>query len=238
MAPASSPPRHRSRPRPGPADARALLDRPFVFVTGQGRLREDDRRRLARHRGRCERPAGARVRAGRRAHAPARVRDRRPARRGPPGAGLWCLSIDPHDALVEWLRAQPGGAVAAGPSSLGRLRALRRRGAGRQGARHDRQGRRPHTTLGEPSGRPRPLRPCDRRRPVDRARAGHARRAADDGRGRPRRPDRAQARELRDFLADPRSTGYVAVALPEELPVREALELEQKLPAPPARAFT
>jgi anion-transporting ArsA/GET3 family ATPase len=39
-----------------------------------------------------------------------------------------------------------------------------------------------------------------------------------------------QARALRDFLADGDSTGYVAVTLPEELALHEALELEQKLP--------
>ena len=44
-----------------------------------------------------------------------------------------------------------------------------------------------------------------------------------------------QAHELRDFLADGEATGYVAVALPEELPLREAFELEQKLPSAAAR---
>ena len=44
-----------------------------------------------------------------------------------------------------------------------------------------------------------------------------------------------QARELRDVLADEEATGYVAVALPEELPLREAVELEQNLPAAAGR---
>jgi 2-hydroxychromene-2-carboxylate isomerase len=35
---------------------------------------------------------------------------------------------------------------------------------------------------------------------------------------------------VRDLLADGERTGYVAVALPEEMPVNETLELERKLP--------
>ena len=38
-------------------------------------------------------------------------------------------------------------------------------------------------------------------------------------------PIRRQAFKVRDLLADPRRTGYVAVALPEEMPVNETLEL-------------
>jgi anion-transporting ArsA/GET3 family ATPase len=43
-------------------------------------------------------------------------------------------------------------------------------------------------------------------------------------------PIRRQAFRVRDWLSDPERTGYVAVALPEEMPVNEALELEQRLP--------
>ena len=43
-------------------------------------------------------------------------------------------------------------------------------------------------------------------------------------------PIRRQAFKIRDTLADPERTGYVAVALPEEMPVNETLELERKLP--------
>ena len=49
-------------------------------------------------------------------------------------------------------------------------------------------------------------------------------------------PIRRQAFKVRDMLADPGRTGYVAVALPEEMPVNETLELEQRLEAPSARA--
>ena len=44
-------------------------------------------------------------------------------------------------------------------------------------------------------------------------------------------PIRRQAFKVRDMLADPRRTGYVAVALPEEMPVNETLELGTRLEA-------
>ena len=42
-------------------------------------------------------------------------------------------------------------------------------------------------------------------------------------------PIRRQAFKVRDMLSDPRRTGYVAVALPEEMPVNETLELGVRL---------
>jgi anion-transporting ArsA/GET3 family ATPase len=42
-------------------------------------------------------------------------------------------------------------------------------------------------------------------------------------------PIRRQAFKVRDMLADRRRTGYVAVALPEEMPVNETLELDTRL---------
>jgi anion-transporting ArsA/GET3 family ATPase len=44
-------------------------------------------------------------------------------------------------------------------------------------------------------------------------------------------PIRRQAFKVRDMLADRRRTGYVAVALPEEMPVNETLELDARLRA-------
>ena len=44
-----------------------------------------------------------------------------------------------------------------------------------------------------------------------------------------------QSRRLRDFLADGESSACVGVALAEELPVREVLELEQRLPGAAGR---
>jgi hypothetical protein len=43
-------------------------------------------------------------------------------------------------------------------------------------------------------------------------------------------PIRRQAFRIRDLLADPERTGYVAVSLAEEMPVNETLELERRLP--------
>jgi anion-transporting ArsA/GET3 family ATPase len=42
-------------------------------------------------------------------------------------------------------------------------------------------------------------------------------------------PIRRQALKIHDFLADPRLTGVAVVALPEEMPVNETLEFEQRL---------
>ena len=42
-------------------------------------------------------------------------------------------------------------------------------------------------------------------------------------------PIRRQASKVADMLSDAARTGYVAVALPEEMPVNETLELEAKL---------
>jgi anion-transporting ArsA/GET3 family ATPase len=42
-------------------------------------------------------------------------------------------------------------------------------------------------------------------------------------------PIHRQAMMIHDFLADPRSTGVLAVALPEEMPVNETLDLEERL---------
>jgi anion-transporting ArsA/GET3 family ATPase len=44
-------------------------------------------------------------------------------------------------------------------------------------------------------------------------------------------PIRRQAGRIRDTLADRGRTGYLAVALPEEMPVNETLELEERLPS-------
>jgi anion-transporting ArsA/GET3 family ATPase len=42
-------------------------------------------------------------------------------------------------------------------------------------------------------------------------------------------PIQRQAYKVRDMLADPDRTGYVAVALPEEMPVNETLQLQDKV---------
>ncbi len=42
-------------------------------------------------------------------------------------------------------------------------------------------------------------------------------------------PIRRQAAKVSELLSDPARTGYVAVALPEEMPVNETIELEGRL---------
>ena len=42
-------------------------------------------------------------------------------------------------------------------------------------------------------------------------------------------PVRRQASKVSEMLADPARTGYVAVALPEEMPINETIELERRL---------
>ncbi|MDX6649680.1 MAG: hypothetical protein QOI91_1213 [Solirubrobacteraceae bacterium] len=50
-------------------------------------------------------------------------------------------------------------------------------------------------------------------------------------------PIRKQADQVSDLLGDPASTAYVAVALPEEMPVNETLELQDKLPEAIGQGF-
>jgi anion-transporting ArsA/GET3 family ATPase len=42
-------------------------------------------------------------------------------------------------------------------------------------------------------------------------------------------PIRRQAHKVSEMLSDPARTGYVAVALPEEMPVNETVELDRRL---------
>jgi anion-transporting ArsA/GET3 family ATPase len=141
---------------------------------------------------------------------------------------LACLSIDPRQALTEWLRAQPGGAVAA--PVLSHSAGFERFVAAAPGAKE-------LVTMGKAVDLTRRARGTPRRYDVvivDGPSTGHALGML----GAPRTmgevarvgPVGRQARELHGFLADGESTGYVAVTLPEELPLREALELEHKLP--------
>ena len=155
----------------------------------------------------------------------------------PPGArgelrharNLWSLSLDTREALREWMRRQPGGAVAA--AVLSRSPAFEHFVDAAPGAKEliaigkllDLAGRSP-----------------DHGRPVhyelvvvDAPSTGHAvgmvgapgavSGAALAG------PVGTQAGALRDVLADPLVTGYVGVSLPEEMSIVEVLELERGL---------
>jgi anion-transporting ArsA/GET3 family ATPase len=142
---------------------------------------------------------------------------------------LWAITIDPSQALQEWLARQIGG---TGLRVLGRSSAFQYFVAAAPGAkelitiakvwelaqqqRWDRRGRTYDLVV------------------VDAPSSGHGLAMLTTPRtfGEIARvgPIRRQAFRVRDLLADPERTGYVAVALPEEMPVNETLELERRLP--------
>jgi len=142
---------------------------------------------------------------------------------------LWAITIDPQQALEEWLARQIGGAglrvlarssafqyfVAAAPGAK-ELITIAKVWELAQTARWDRSGRTYDLVV------------------VDAPASGHglAMLTTPSTFGEIARvgPIRRQAFKVRDLLADPEQTGYVAVALPEEMPVNETLELEQRLP--------
>jgi anion-transporting ArsA/GET3 family ATPase len=183
----------------------ALLGRDLLYVTGKGGTGKTtvaaalalaaaslDRRALV-----CEVAGGARP------------------------SGTHAIAIEPHEALREWMRSQPGGAVAA--AVLGRSAGFRRFVDAAPGAKE-------MVTIGKA---------VDLARSsgdlviVDGPATGHAlgmlstpqtiARVATAG------PVGSQARAVHDFLVDPERTGYVGVTLPEEMPVHELLELEAGL---------
>jgi anion-transporting ArsA/GET3 family ATPase len=142
---------------------------------------------------------------------------------------LWAISIDPTAALQEWLGRQLGGAalrlitgssafqhfVAAAPGAK-ELITIAKVWELAQLERWDAANRTYDLVI------------------LDAPSSGHglAMLTAPSTFGEIARvgPIRRQAFKIRDMLADPRRTGYVAVALPEEMPVNETLELERRLP--------
>jgi len=142
---------------------------------------------------------------------------------------LWAITIDPQQALEEWLARQIGGAglkvlarssafqyfVAAAPGAK-ELITIAKVWELAQPQRWDRSGRTYDLVV------------------VDAPSSGHglAMLTTPSTFGEIARvgPIRRQAYKVRDLLADPERTGYVAVALPEEMPVNETLELERRLP--------
>jgi anion-transporting ArsA/GET3 family ATPase len=142
---------------------------------------------------------------------------------------LWAITIDPREALKEWLARQVGGAglrvlarssafgyfVAAAPGAK-ELITIAKVWELASPQRWDRKGRTYDLVV------------------VDAPASGHGlamlttpRTFAEIARVG---PIRRQASKVRDLLADPERTGYLAVALPEEMPVNETLELERRLP--------
>jgi anion-transporting ArsA/GET3 family ATPase len=144
--------------------------------------------------------------------------------------GLWAISIDPQRALEEWLARQLGGGpafralarssvfqyfVAAAPGAK-ELITIAKIWELAQLERWDRKQRTYDLVI------------------VDAPASGHGlamlttpRTFAEIARVG---PIRRQASKVSALLGDPEHTAYVAVALPEEMPVNETLELEQRLP--------
>jgi anion-transporting ArsA/GET3 family ATPase len=142
---------------------------------------------------------------------------------------LWAITIDPQRALEEWLGKQIGG---VGLRVLARSSAFQYFVAAAPGAKElitvakvwelaqrDRWDKRNRTydlvVVDAPSSGHGLAMLTTPRTFGEIARVG---------------PIRRQAYKVREFLADPERTGYVAVALPEEMPVNETLELERRLP--------
>jgi anion-transporting ArsA/GET3 family ATPase len=142
---------------------------------------------------------------------------------------LWAITIDPEAALHEWLSKQLGGGPAG--RLLGHSHAFQHFVAAAPGAkelitiakvwelaqleRWDRQNRTYDLVI------------------VDAPASGHglAMLTAPRTFGEIARvgPIRRQATKVSEMLSDSARTGYVAVALPEEMPVNETIELEARL---------
>jgi anion-transporting ArsA/GET3 family ATPase len=142
---------------------------------------------------------------------------------------LWAITIDPQRALEEWLGHQIGG---IGLRVLARSSAFQYFVAAAPGAKE-------LITIGKiwELGQSQRWTKSNRTYDlvvVDAPSSGHGLAMLTTPRtfGEIARvgPIRRQAFRIRDTLADPERTGYVAVALPEEMPVNETLELERKLP--------
>ena len=207
-----------------------LLDRSLLYVTGKGGVGKTTVAAAlglaAAARGRrtivCEVAEQDRVSRAFARHGVRREQEVELA------ANLWAIGIDPTAALQEWLGRQLGGAalrlitgssafqhfVAAAPGAK-ELITIAKVWELAQVERWDATNRTYDLVI------------------VDAPSSGHglAMLTAPSTFGEIARvgPIRRQAFKIRDMLADPRRTGYVAVALPEEMPVNETLELGHRL---------
>jgi anion-transporting ArsA/GET3 family ATPase len=142
---------------------------------------------------------------------------------------LWAISIDPELALQEWLGKQLGGGPPA--RLLARSSAFQYFVAAAPGARE-------LITIGKVWELAQ-LERWDRHNRtydlviVDAPASGHGLAMLTTPRtfGEIARvgPIKRQANKIAEMLSDPRRTGYVAVALAEEMPVNETLELGDRL---------
>ena len=142
--------------------------------------------------------------------------------------GLFAITVDPQHALEEWLSRQVGGSalkvltrssafqyfVAAAPGAK-ELITIAKVWELAQGKRWTKTNRNYDLVV------------------VDAPASGHgiAMLQTPQTFGEIARvgPIQRQAFKVRDMLSDPERTGYVAVALPEEMPVNETLQLQDKL---------
>jgi anion-transporting ArsA/GET3 family ATPase len=142
---------------------------------------------------------------------------------------LWAITIDPQRALEEWLAKQVGGGPAV--RLLGHSHAFQYFVAAAPGAKE-------LITIAKVWELAQPQR-WDRHSRnydlvvVDAPASGHGVGMLTTPRtfGEIARvgPIRRQAEKVSALLADPARTGYVAVALPEEMPVNETIDLEGRL---------
>jgi len=208
----------------------ALLDRTLLYVTGKGGVgkttvaaalgvaaAERGRRTIVCEVAEQDRVSRAFAREGVQREQEIELAD-----------NLWAISIDPTAALQEWLARQLGGPalrlitgssafqhlVAAAPGAK-ELITIAKVWELAQLERWDAANRTYDLVV------------------VDAPASGHgvAMLKAPSTFGEIARvgPIRRQAFKIRDMLADARRTGYVAVALPEEMPVNETLELGLRL---------
>jgi anion-transporting ArsA/GET3 family ATPase len=143
---------------------------------------------------------------------------------------LWAITIDPQRALEEWLSKQLGGGAAF--RALARSSAFQYFVAAAPGAKE-------LITIAKVWELAQ-LERWDRRNRtydlvvVDAPASGHGLAMLTTPRtfGEIARvgPIRRQATKISGLLSDPARTAYVAVALPEEMPVNETLDLERRLP--------
>jgi anion-transporting ArsA/GET3 family ATPase len=211
--------------------APALLDRTMLYVTGKGGVgkttvaaalglaaAERGRRTIVCEVAEQDRVSRAFAREGVRPEQEVQLAD-----------NLWAITIDPTAALREWLARQLGGGpamrlltgssafqhfIAAAPGAK-ELITIAKVWELAQLERWDARNRSYDLVV------------------VDAPASGHglAMLTAPRTFGEVARvgPIRRQAFKVRDMLSDPARTGYVAVALPEEMPVNETLELGIKL---------